>query len=223
MAVCPFVSQDSDALKDKAETNRGQRSEGFLEPFATAAIAVRTLVACVRPSLCPTHDAEKLRELEKERERVRGRGRECLLSVALDLDEAVLSFVVQGGTLDPANSKSPGVRTVLSTLEMKQFGQYVCVSVTDDSAGVDASDASSSNGNSITTPHAESRLTPNIGSLGVKIFQTVLGPSSCPPFVPTPLRVYALLALVRSTALQRPQVRSVQLRSGPLCPIFYCI
>lgn len=130
--------------------------------------------------------------------------------MARDLDEAVLSFIVQGGTLDPENSKILELRPVLSTIEMKRFGQYVCVSATDDSAeGNDPDARSNSCGDPNSTPYAESRLTPNIGPLGAKIFQAVPGPGSCPPFVPTPIRVYALLALIRSTALQRPQVRSV--------------
>jgi hypothetical protein len=145
--------------------------------------------------------------------------------VARDLDDVVLSFIVlgqgqgQGGTmtLDPANSKTPGSRTMLSTLEMKRLGQYVCVSATDDSSDANDRDASSnSDDDSNTTPHAESRPTPNIGYLGMKIFRTDLGPSFCPLSVSTPLRVYALLALIRSTAVQKPQVRSDPIRSCPV-------
>lgn len=172
----------------------------------TAAIAVRTLVACIRPSLCEAQDAEGLRG----RGRGRGTKRKALVSVARDLDEAVLSFIVQGGTLDPENSKILESRPVLSTTEMKRFGQYVCVSATDDSAdGSDPHTNNNSCGDPNSTPHAESRLTPNIGPLGAKVFRAVLGPGSCPPLVPTPIRVYALLAMIRSTALQRPQVRSI--------------
>jgi hypothetical protein len=217
LILCPCVFQDSDAVKDKAEPSRGKRSDGHLEPFAAAAIAVRTLVACVRPSLGPslsdTHDAEG--EVLRERKR----SRKALLSMARDLDDVVLSFIVQGQggatTLDSANSKSPGWRTVLGTLEMRRFGQYVCVSATDDSSEACDPDAGSNSGDDTNTnPHAKSLPTPNIGYLGVKIFRIVLGPSSCPLFIPTPLRVYALLALVRSTALQKPQVRS-----GPILPL----
>jgi hypothetical protein len=152
-----------------------------------------------------------------------------VLSVARDLDDVVLSFIVlgqgqgQGGTmtLDPANSKTPGSRTMLSTLEMKRLGQYVCVSATDDSTDANDRDASSnSDDDSNTTLHAESRWTPNIGYLGMKIFRTDLGPSFCPLSISTPLRVYALLALIRSTAVQKPQVRSDPIMPCPAYPLY---
>jgi hypothetical protein len=184
---------------------------------------VRALVACIRPSLCDAHDAEE----EGLTGRKRKRKRKALLSVARDLDDVVLSFIVlgqgQGGTttLDPENSKSPGSRTMLSTLEMKRLGQYVCVSATDDSADANDLDASSqSDDDSNATPHAESRPTPNIGYLGMKIFRTDLSPSFCPPSVSIPLRVYALLALIRSTAVQKPQVRSEPIMPCPAYPLY---
>lgn len=140
-----------------------------------------------------------------------------------DLDDMVLSFLVQVhvhvqggtparddllGTLDPANSKFTRPQPAWSTLELKHFGQYVCVSATDDSAKlIDLDTASAGNCDSDTAPNVEAHLTPHIGSLGDTILRSVVDPGSCPPSVLTPIRVHALLALVRSTALQRPQVQ----------------